>query len=161
VDDPRPLRVAALDLVLQERVDERAARVTRRRVDDDAGGLVGDQQVLVLVRDPKLEPLRLQPWPRGKEWLELELFAALEAVALRPQRSVQADGAGGDEPLGFPPRRDVRQRGDEPVQPLAGSRFGDAQPDAQTRRAPPSMTVAKRIATPTQMNVSARLKAGQ
>ena len=58
MDDARPLDAgdAAPGLavaVRQERVDERAARMTGRRVDDEPGRLVDDQQVLVLVDDPQ------------------------------------------------------------------------------------------------------------
>ena len=151
VDDPRPLRVAALDLVLEQRLHERAARVPGRRVDDDPGRLVDHEEMGVLVGDPQVELLRI----------ELQLLPAFEAVALRPRAPVEADGARGDEALGLGARADIGQRRDEPVEPLARSRFGDVDPNGQARRAPPSMTVAKRIATPTQMNVSARLNAGQ
>ena len=37
----------------QERVDERAAGVAGRRMDDQPGRLVDDQQVVVLVDDPR------------------------------------------------------------------------------------------------------------
>ena len=58
MDDARPLDAgdAAPGLavaVRQERVDQRAARMTGRRVDDEAGRLVDDQQVVVLVDDPQ------------------------------------------------------------------------------------------------------------
>ena len=58
MDDARPLDAgdAAPGLavaVCQERVDQRAARMTGRRVDDEPGRLVDDQQVLVLVDDPQ------------------------------------------------------------------------------------------------------------
>ena len=46
--DPAPGRAVA---VRQERVDQRPAGVPRRRVDDEAGRLVEDQQVVVLVDD--------------------------------------------------------------------------------------------------------------
>ena len=58
MDDARPLNAgdAAPRLavaVRQERVDERAARMTGRRVDDEPRRLVDDQQVRVLVDDPQ------------------------------------------------------------------------------------------------------------
>ena len=56
VDDPRPLdagdptpgRAVAVG---QQRVDQRAAGMARRRMDDQPGRLVDDQQVVVLVDD--------------------------------------------------------------------------------------------------------------
>ena len=63
MDDARSLdagdaaeRLAAA--VRQQRVDERAARVTGRRVDDEPGRLVDDQQVGVLVDDPQRDVRR-------------------------------------------------------------------------------------------------------
>ena len=58
MDDARPLDAgdAAPGLAVavgQQRVDERAARMARRRVDDQPGRLVDDQQVVVLVDDPQ------------------------------------------------------------------------------------------------------------
>jgi hypothetical protein len=130
-------------------------------VHDDAGRLVDDQQVRILVRDPQLALLRLEAGRRRLGPLELELFAAGEPVALGPDRAVDADGCRPDEPLRLGPRPDLGERGEKPVEALAGGAVGNAQPSGQLRCAPASMTVAKRIATPTQMNVSARLNAGQ
>ena len=52
MDDAGAVGVAARDVVLEQAVDERAARVPRRRVHDEACRLVDDEQVLVLVGDP-------------------------------------------------------------------------------------------------------------
>ena len=52
-------------------------------MDDDAGGLVDDQQVLVLVGDPEVHLLRLQRGRNFRRQLDLELLTALQAVALR------------------------------------------------------------------------------
>ena len=50
VDDPGAVALLpALDRVREQAVDERAGAVPRRRVHDDAGRLVHDEQVLVLV----------------------------------------------------------------------------------------------------------------
>jgi hypothetical protein len=161
VDDPRSLLVAAADPVREQRVDERAARVPRRRVHDDAGGLVDDEQMLVLVGDADVDRLGLQLRRGFGGGLELELLPTFEPVALRARAPVEADRAGGDEPLRFPACPDLGQRGEKAVEPLPRGRVGNSEPDGQTRRGLPNMTAAKRIATPTQMNVSARLKAGQ
>ena len=52
MDDAGTIGVAARDVVLEQAVDERAARVPRRRMHDQAGRLVDNDQVLVLVGDP-------------------------------------------------------------------------------------------------------------
>ena len=132
-----------------------------RRVDDDPGRLVDDEQVLVLVGDSQVDRLGLEPERRLGRGVDLELLPTFETVALRPRRPVEADDACGDQPLGFAARSDLGQRGEEAVEPLARGRVGDAQPDAQVRRGLPNITAANKIATPTQMNVSARLNAGQ
>src|SRR5205823_8327986 len=61
VDDPGALRhVPARDPALEQGVHESAVSVARRRMYDDSGRLVHDQEVLVLVRDSEIPLLRLQ-----------------------------------------------------------------------------------------------------
>jgi hypothetical protein len=60
VDDPRPVLVAACHVVHEEALDERAAPVPSGRMDDDAGGLVDHEQVLVLPRDDEIHLLGLE-----------------------------------------------------------------------------------------------------
>src|SRR5437763_11672302 len=61
VNDPRPLAdVSTRNPVLEQGVDERPALVPGPRVDDDAGRLVDDEQMLVLVGDAQLSFLGLQ-----------------------------------------------------------------------------------------------------
>ncbi len=61
VNDARPSGLAsARDLVGQESVNQRARRVARCGVHDDARRLVDHEQVRVLVRDPQRHVLRLE-----------------------------------------------------------------------------------------------------
>ena len=53
VHDPRALRSLTSAQTPEQAVHERAGRVSGRRVDDDAGGLVDNEEVLVLVGDPE------------------------------------------------------------------------------------------------------------
>src|SRR5579862_5367214 len=165
VDDARALRVTAAELP-HERIDERVAAMTGAGMDDEAGGLVDHQQVLVLPDDARRR--------RGRNRLgslgllgELHLLASGEPVALHARDSVD-DRTAGDRALGRSAR--AERRGEEPVEPLAG-RVGR---HAQLQRAATSSrrrggfgarsaanSAARSIATPTTMNVSARLNAGQ
>jgi hypothetical protein len=68
-------------------------------VDDHPGRLVDDEQVLVLVRDRKVDGLRDER-RRRRGWLELDLLPALEPVALRAAGAVDEGRARLDQPLG-------------------------------------------------------------
>jgi hypothetical protein len=178
VDDAGPLGlVAARDRVGREPMDERAARVPGRGVDDDARRLVDNEQVLVLVRDSKRDVLRLDDTRTPVRELELHLLPALEAMALRPPRAVDERAALADEPLGRRARADFLERREESIEPLPGRLLGDRDPESARRQprwsSPPvflgvasgrrsaAKSAASRIATPVTMNTSARLKAGQ
>jgi hypothetical protein len=128
---------------------------------DQPGGLVDDEEVLVLPRDPELVVLTCGRLVMCDRSLELDLLPTREAVALRARGAIDYDCARSEQPLRLAARADLGQRGDEAVKPLSGGVCRDACADGQVRRAPPNMIAAKRIATPTTMNVSARLKAGQ
>ena len=120
---PGPLGLLpARDRVREQAVDERAVRVAGRRVDDDAGRLVDDEQVLVLAGDPQVDLLGLERWSRG-------------ARAPRARRLLAARRAGGSSaalhrrraPRPSPSRRSAAareptssQRREEAVEPLAG-----------------------------------------
>ena len=82
-----------------EPVDERARRVARTRMHDDAGGLFHDEQVVVLVRDAEIDLLGLDLAGGLGRKLHLQVLAALEPVALRPRTPVDSDVAALDEPL--------------------------------------------------------------
>ena len=68
-------------------------------VDDDAGRLVDDEQVLVLPDDVEVHLLGRERAGRRRE-LDDDLLPALEPVALRPRLTVDEDSAVGDQPLG-------------------------------------------------------------
>ena len=79
-------------------------------MDDDPGGLVDHEQVLVLERDPERELLGLERRRLGGRRLEAQLLPAREPVALRPGRSVDQRDALGEQALGGCARPDLRQR---------------------------------------------------
>ena len=92
----------ALDLAGEQPVDDRAVRVAGRRVHDHAGGLVHDQQVLVLVGDAQpLDRLRLEHALPALGQLERELLAACQPVALRAHGAVNEHGPGAEQTLGL------------------------------------------------------------
>ena len=97
-----------------------------RRVDDEPGRLVDDEQVLVLVGDPQVERLVRARARRSRARLELDLLPALEPVALRARDAVDEHRAGGEQALGRGARADLGQRGEEAVEPLAGRRLRNA-----------------------------------
>ena len=78
---------------------ERAALVAGARVDDDAGGLVDDEQVLVLPDHVEVHLLGRERAGLGRK-LDDDLLPALEPVALRPGLTVDEDGAVRDQALG-------------------------------------------------------------
>ena len=108
MDDPRPRRIApARDGVREESVDERAVRVPGRRVDDDAGRLVDDEEILVLVHDAQRHLLRHEGGALAFGKLDLQPLSALEAVTLRPPHAVDERLALTDEAFGCCARTDV------------------------------------------------------
>ena len=129
VDDPRPFRLLpALDVVGEQPVDERSLRMAGRRMDDETGRLVDDEQVLVLVRHGEVDLLRDEPARPRRGRLELELLAADEPVALRTRPPVDEHAAVLDQPLGDRPRPDLRKQREEAVEPRPASLLRDAQP---------------------------------
>ena len=129
-------------------------------MNNEPGRLVHDQQVVVLVGDPQIALLGLERDEFRLRRLDLERLAAGEPVALRAQLAINANGPCREQALGLGPRRNFRQRGDVPVEPLAGSRGWHLEDDYRERMSP-SRIAAKRMPTPTTMKVSARLNAGQ
>src|SRR5262249_4969791 len=128
VDDPGTLRhVSTCDAALEQGVHEGPSPVPGRRVDDDSGRLVDHEQVLVLIGDPQVPRLRLEVGLALLRNLDLEHLPALEPVALRPHRTVQADGSRRKQPLRLGARADLGKRGDETIEPLVRSCWGDAK----------------------------------
>ena len=147
VHDPRPLRLLSpFDVVREQPLHQRSARVPATRMDDEARGLVDHEQVLVLVRHGELHRLRLEARARRRRRLELELLAARELVALRARASVDEDAALAQQPLGHRPRADLRQAGEELVEAPAGGLLRDAQ--QRHERAAPAAARARRRRAP-------------
>ena len=160
VDDPRPVRkFTSRDPPVEERVDERAALMTRGWMHDEPRRLVDDEQVLVVVGNSKLSLLRLQCRFRPLARRDLDGLAALETVTFRDTFAVYKDSAFGEQSLGLAAGAHLLQRSDKAVDPL--SRSGGRNPNAYRGRVSPARIARKRIPTPTTMNVSARLNAGQ
>jgi hypothetical protein len=127
VDDPRPLGdIPSRDSSLQQCVHERPAPVAGRRVNDEPRRLVDDQEMLVLVGDAELSLLGFESAFGFDGWLDLEQLAPLEPVTLRSLRAVDPDRARCNETLRASSRADLRQRRDEPVEPLPGRLAGNA-----------------------------------
>ena len=120
VDDPRSLGLLpARHRVPEEPVDERAARVAGRRVDDDPGRFVDDQQVLVLEGDAQVELLRLERRRPALRDAHREHVARRQAVTLRLRRAVHLHPALGEQALGGRARADLLEAGEKAVQALA------------------------------------------
>ena len=67
-------------------------------MDDEAGGFVDDEQVLVFPDDRDVELLRLQLHRLGD--LDVDLLPTLEPEALRPRLTVDEHGTRRDQALG-------------------------------------------------------------
>ena len=155
-----------------QRAGERPAAQTGAGMDDDAGGLVDDEQVLVLPGDGAGRRARLPPPARAR------LPAARSATSSPPAsrwlfgRATPSTStlAAGDEPLRGRARADGRLLGEEAIQPQPRCGLGYAKRDqersvdAPCRRRglrSPASIVPTRSTTPTTMQTSARLNAGQ
>ena len=167
VDDPGPIGLVASGRPPEQPVDERAGRVSGPRVDGDAGRLVDDEQLLVLVGDAKIERGRDELGRRGR--LEFDLLPRLQSVRLRPRRTVDAYVARVQQPLGGRARADLDEPGEETVEPQPGGVRGDGDVDqgravevSARRRGDRSASSSDPTSrqTPTTMQVSARLNAG-
>src|SRR6478735_4862770 len=125
VDDPRPPGITTGGAEADEPVDQRLLVVSWRRVDDEPGRLVDHEQVLVLEDDLEWLVGRLEPGRAGKR--DLELFPALEPMALRAALAVDQDRAVADQALRQGPRGDSWQGGDDDVETPAGVRLRNAR----------------------------------
>jgi hypothetical protein len=85
---------------------------------DHPGGLVHDQQMLVLVCDPEVALLGLERHVFALRGLDLDQLAALEPIALWAALTVDADRSGREQSLGLGAGADLAQRRDEAVEPL-------------------------------------------
>jgi hypothetical protein len=133
VDDARAILVTTRRTVLDEGLRERAARVSRAGVHDDAGRLVDDEEVVVLVRDSEVGA-RLLRRGRTLGQLERDLLAGLHAIALRAALAVDGDRLRAQKSLGVGARTELVEGGEEAVEPRARGVSGDE--DANDRTAP-------------------------
>ena len=133
VDDARPVVVAAGGAEREQAVHERPRLLPAGGMDDEAGRLVDDEEVLVLVDD--VERDRLGDELPGLGQRDVELLPALEPEALRPGLPVDEDVARRDEALGRGARADAGKLGDDGVEapPRVGVRNARAE-TCQRRR---------------------------
>ena len=129
VDDARPARAADVGdagRVVEQRVHQRAARHPGAGVDDEPGGLVHHQQVLVLVDDVERDGGGHEAARRGSGKLDGDLGAR---APVRP-RAAPARRRAGRAPSAIRRAAAVRERlelvGEKPVEALgAGNRDGE------------------------------------
>jgi len=167
VDDSGPLEfVPTRGAPREQAVDERSVGVAGRGMNDDAGGLVDDEEVLVLEGDAEVDVLGHEHVRLRRRQVDVEELAALEPAALRGRSTVDPHRAGGDQPLGGRARADLFPLAEEPVEPGAGGCAGNPDLKRQIDRGRGRTrcgrsNAASRMRTPRTMKVSARLKAGQ
>ena len=107
MDDARARLVPAADAVLHEPVDERAVLVPGRRMHDDAGRLVDDQQPVVLVDERAVSASGLERCAGRRLRQVVDLVARPAARAACAPASAHAHAAVLDEAL----RRGAREAG--------------------------------------------------
>ena len=137
---------------------EGCAGSPRSGMDDEARGLVHDQQVLVLEGDAKVERVRDQ---LGRcLGLELHDRAFLEPVRLRPRHAVHDHVATHQQPFRGSARAYLLQSRQEAVEPKACRRSRNADADQEWRELSVRSSDPSSTATPTTIDASARLNAG-
>jgi hypothetical protein len=133
VDDARPARLVPSGEGAEQPVDERSTRMAGAGVNDHAGRLVDYQQVLVREGDPQVELLGLDRRRCGCQ-LELDLFPAPQPVALRTRVAVDADETAREQAIRSRAGANLRQLGQETVEPAAGRAARNAVPQPQRER---------------------------
>ena len=99
VDDSRPILVTAGRIEGEQPVDERACVVARTGMNHDAGGLVDDEQVLVLPRDAQVHLLGDERRSVCRQ-LDEDVLPTCQPMALGAGLTVDEDGAIGDQSFG-------------------------------------------------------------
>ena len=154
--------VTALGAVLEESLNERARARGSRRVHDEACRLVDDEEVLVLPDDRDIE--RFPSQRLDLRDLRGDLLSSLEPEALGTWLAVDEDETARDQALGERAGCELGTCGEDAVEPrarlLAQERESGAVPTRGLARSA-ATNEAKSSPTPTTMNVSARLNAGQ
>jgi hypothetical protein len=123
VDDAWALGLlATCDRVREQAVHQCAAGMTGRGMNDDAGGLVDHDQMVVFVchteRHVFGDKVGLTALRKG----ELHFFATGQAMALRTRRAVYQHLSLAEQALGGRAGADLAQAGEEAVEPFAGRR---------------------------------------
>ena len=126
MDDPGPFRVADRRAERPQCVHQRRLRPPGSRVDGEAGRLVHDEQVLVLVGD-QAGNRRCRGGLGHVGQLGHDCLAAFEPVALRPRLPVHAHRARREQALGCPPRSHLGTSREHPVEPGAGVLLRNAE----------------------------------
>ncbi len=108
-------------------------------MDDDAGRLVDDEQVLVLVGDPQVDVLRNELGRLRLGQLDVDRLPALQLPALDSRLAVEPHGSRGDQPLGSTTGPDLGQLGEETVEPRPGGGVRDVD---VKRRSPAAVAAA-------------------
>jgi hypothetical protein len=131
VDDARPEDAAdtreSRDVV-EKRVDQRPARVARGGMDDDAGGLVEDEEVAILVEDCEGKVLGLGECALGGRNGHLEALPALEALRGAARAAIHEDAPGLEQTLDPRPTERGEARRDGPVESLPSERRSGGEP---------------------------------
>ena len=117
MDDSRPILVATGSVEGEQAVDERAGVVARARMNDDAGRLVDDEQVLVLPRDAEVHLLGDERRGVGRQ-LDEDVLPTRQPMALGAGLAVDEDGPVGDQPFGEAARADLRASRERSVESL-------------------------------------------
>jgi hypothetical protein len=92
-------------------MDERALTVPGSGMHDDAGRLVHDEQVFVLVGDAQVDVLRNELGRLRLGQLDLDRLSALQLPAFDSRLAVEPHGSRGDQALGGTTRPDLGQLG--------------------------------------------------
>ena len=122
VHDARAEWVVAARGPARQRLRERPGVVARRRMDGDAGRLVDDDQVVVLVDDLERDVVGAGGVGRRLgDRRDLDRVARLQDVALLARLATDGDGTGVDQLLRGGARADPLVLAERGVQPLARS----------------------------------------
>ena len=116
-------RLACCRLQPQQRVDQRAALVSRRGMRDEARRLVDDDDVIVAVDHVERDVLWDQRFDRDLGHIELQHLPGTHRIARADALAIAGQAAVGDEPLDVGARQAGRV-GHEPVGTAAGRTLG-------------------------------------
>jgi hypothetical protein len=144
---------------------QRAPGMAGPGVDDHPGGLVEDEDVVVLVDDGERDRLGLELGGRRRRDLDVHALATAQAVRGPAGRAVHPHAPGGDQRLQAGAGELGHGLGQPAIQAGAGGGGGHTEPPGRHLEAGRGAGRASRrmasTTTPTLMAESARLKAGQ